>query len=118
MARTFHPLATVGDTVTSFMERPDPSTVACGPLSLATVVKMSSKKDESYSQKIKNWKGLMSGGERGEHGHTLLAPGFASPSLACKLLPPSPPTRALLTTNLKAIRRLGCNNSSSLTRLD
>ena len=57
MAGMLHPLATVGYAVASFMERPDPTTAACGPLSLATVIKIFSKKDEPYSQKIKNWKG-------------------------------------------------------------
>ena len=55
MVWIFHPRATVGDAVS--MERPDRTTVACRPLSLVTVRRIFSKKDEPYSEKVKNWKG-------------------------------------------------------------
>ena len=55
LATSFHPLVTVGDAVDSFLERPDRTTVGCGPLSLSTVEDVPKKMPGFYSQRIKNW---------------------------------------------------------------
>jgi hypothetical protein len=58
-ATSFRPLVTVGDAVASFMDRPDPTTVACGPLSAATVEDWGNifyKINGPWSKKIKSWK--------------------------------------------------------------
>jgi hypothetical protein len=56
MVTSFHPLVTVGDAVASFMQRPDPSTLACGPLSMSTVEDIPSITIEPYSERIKKYK--------------------------------------------------------------
>lgn len=56
MATSFHPLVTVGDAVASFMQRPDPSTLACGPLSMSTVENVPSRTIEPCSERIKKYK--------------------------------------------------------------
>jgi len=58
-ATSFHPLATVGDAVASFLNRPDPTTVACGPLSAETVEDSRNvflRIRSPWSQRMKNWK--------------------------------------------------------------
>jgi hypothetical protein len=58
-ATSFHPLVTVGDAGASFMDRPDPTTLACGPLSAATVEDWPNiffEINGPWRQKIKNWK--------------------------------------------------------------
>ncbi|KUJ07684.1 uncharacterized protein LY89DRAFT_742454 [Mollisia scopiformis] len=42
LAPDFHPLATVGDAIESFMNRPDPLTLNCGPVSMFQLLQISS----------------------------------------------------------------------------
>jgi hypothetical protein len=57
-ATSFYPLVTVGDAVASFLDRPDPTTVACGPLSAMIVEDWGNtfyKIPGPWSEKVKHW---------------------------------------------------------------
>jgi len=58
-AKSFHPLATVGDAVASFLDRPDPTTIACGPLQALKIENPGVEFlgiNGPWTQKIRNWK--------------------------------------------------------------